>query len=204
MAVSAADYVAQLKELLPPGPAWPRGDSASMLAMLIEVWAQEFAKVDARVHALVTEADPRAAQETFSEWLEQWGLPDECIELWSTVNNNTLRTLLVQKVTTVGGQNRQFFIDLAAQFGYQIEIDEFRRHTVMSDTLDVLADELWPSTWRVNVFGSAGSKTTYHEVTGGAEEALAWWGDMLIECLIRRYAPAQADLYFGYLTFEDS
>jgi uncharacterized protein YmfQ (DUF2313 family) len=43
---------------------------------------------------------------------------------------------------------------------------------------------------------------TYHNVMGGAEEALAWWGDNLIECLIKRYAPAHTTLYFGY--FEDA
>lgn len=199
MAITAQEYVAGLKALLPPGPAWPRGDSTSLLALLIETWAQEFARVDARAHALITEADPRFCQETFQEWLTQWGLPDECIKLWSTINNTTLRNLLVYKVTSLGGQTPQFFIDLAAMFGYQIEIDEFRGYTVMADTLDVLADELWPSTWEVNVLQSAGTKMSYHEVTGGVEEPLAWWGDALIECLIRRYAPAHTQVGFAYI-----
>ena len=115
------------------------------------------------------------------------------------MNNTTLRKLLIQKVTSIGGQTPQFFIDLASMFGYTIEIDEFRGYTVMADTLDVLAEELWPSTWEVNVLQSAGEKMTYHEVTGGVEEPLAWWGDALIECLIRRYAPAHTQVSFAYI-----
>lgn len=199
MAVTAQEYVAHLKALLPPGPAWPRGDAASMYAMLIEVWANEFTRIDARAHALINEADPRFCAETFDEWLTQWGLPDECVLLWSNANQSTLRTLLVHKVTSVGGQTVQYFCDLAAMFGYLIEIDEFRGYTVMADTLDVLAEELWPSTWEVNVLKSAGTKMTYHQVTGDVSEPLAWWGDALIECLIRRYAPAHTNVSFAYI-----
>ena len=199
MAVTAQEYVNQLKALLPPGPAWPRGDSTSMLALLIETWATEFARVDARAAALIAEADPRFCQETFQDWLAQWGLPDECTKLWAHLNTTTLRTLLLQKVTGIGGQTPQFFFDLAGMFGYVIEIDEYRSYTVIADTLDVLADELWPSTWEVNVLQSAGTKMTYHEVTGGVEEPLAWWGDALIECLIRKYAPAHTQVSFSYI-----
>ena len=72
MGVTAKEYVGMLKELLPPGPAWPRGDSASLYALMFEVWGAELARVDARARALVTEADPRVAIETFPEWLDEW------------------------------------------------------------------------------------------------------------------------------------
>ena len=44
MAVTANEYVGMLKELLPPGPVWPRGDSTSLYAMMFEVWAIELAQ----------------------------------------------------------------------------------------------------------------------------------------------------------------
>ena len=81
MAVTANEYVGMLKELLPPGPVWPRGDSTSLYAMMFEVWAIELARIDSRANALITEADPRFAIETFPQWLEEWGLPDECLKL---------------------------------------------------------------------------------------------------------------------------
>lgn len=199
MAVSAQEYVAQLKKLLPPGPAFPRGDSETMLAMLLEVFAQELARADARIGALIEEADPRFCLETFLEWLEEWGLPDECASQWQNLTNDTLRELLLWKITGNGSPTIGFFVDLAAMFGYDICIDEFRRFRVTSHVTDVLADERWPHTWRVNVLNSSGSAVKWHKVTGGAEEPLAWWGDNLIECLIRKYAPAHTTVLFGYL-----
>ena len=65
MAVTAHEYVGMLKELLPPGPAWPRGDSTSLYAMMFEVWGTELARIDSRANALIKEADPRFAIETF-------------------------------------------------------------------------------------------------------------------------------------------
>jgi uncharacterized protein YmfQ (DUF2313 family) len=198
MAVSASEYVGMLKELLPHGVAWPRGDSTSLYALMFEVWGAELARVDARARVLITEDDPRFAIETFQEWLDEWGLPDDCIRAWSDANDSTLRKLLLWKIQTVGSQNWQFFVDLAAMFGYVITIDEFNRHSVRSRTSDVLSEEMWPHTWRVNVLAAQGSAMTYHQVTGDAKEPLAWWGDSLIECLIRRYAPAHCTLIFAY------
>ena len=200
MAVTTqAEYERLLKQLLPPGPAWPRGDAASLLAMMIEVWAVELSRVDSRARSLVKESDPRFAVETFDEWLEDWGLPDACTLAWADVNTSILRTLLLWKIQTIGRQDRQYFVDLAAMFGYQIVIDEFRQHTVMSSSMDALCSEPWPYTWRVNVLESAaGAVMTYHKVSGPVSEALAWWGDRLIECLIKKYAPAHTNVYFGY------
>ena len=196
------EYARMVKQLLPPGPAWERGDATSMIAMMIEVWAEELARVDSRVRTLVREADPRFAVETFKDWLDGWGLPDDCLRAWADMNVTTLRTLLLYKIKTIGRQDRQYFIDLAEMFGYRIVIDEFRTHTVQSTAMDGLFGEEWPHVWRVNVLTGAGSVMGYHTVLGQVSEALAWWGDRLIECLIKRYAPAHTELYFGYYGFE--
>lgn len=198
MGVTAKEYVGMLKELLPPGPAWPRGDSTSLYALMFEVWGAELARVDSRARALVTEADPRVAIETFPDWLDEWGLPDECILAWSEANDSTLRNLLLWKIKTVGSLNWKYFVDLAGFFGYIVTIDEFFKHTVRSRVSDVLASERWPHTWRVNVLSAQGAAMTYHDVKGDAKEPLAWWGDLLIECLIKRYTPAHTTLYIAY------
>lgn len=204
MGVTAKEYVGMLKELLPPGPAWPRGDSASLYALMFEVWGAELARVDARARALVTEADPRVAIETFPDWLDEWGLPDECILAWSEANDSTLRNLLLWKIKTVGSLNWKYFVDLAGFFGYIVTIDEFFKHTVRSRVTDVLASERWPHTWRVNVLSAQGAAMTYHEVRGDAKEPLAWWGDLLIECLIKRYTPAHTTLYIAHNATKES
>lgn len=117
MAVTAAEYDANIKALLPPGPAWPRDDTGSVMAMLIGCWAVEFSRVDSQAMALINEADPRFCSETFEDWITQWGVPDSCLEAWGSLladglTETILRQALLQKITTIGSQSLQFFVDL--------------------------------------------------------------------------------------------
>ena len=199
--VSSAEYLQMLKRLLPPGIAFPRQDVTSVWALLLECWAIELSRIDSRLDALVREDDPRISLECFTKWLEEWGEPDLCAGLVTGLNDTILRQLLLFKITTVGGQSRQFFADLAARFGYRIQIDELQRYTVQSQVMDALWSEPKPFWWRVNILSGTsaeGSTVSAHTVIGGVNEALAWWGDQLIECLIERYKPAHSEVIYGY------
>lgn len=197
--VSSDEYLLMLKKLLPPGVAFPRGDATSFVALLLECWAIELSRADARIDALIRENDPRISVECFSDWLEEWGLPDVCTGLLANMTDTTLRQLLLFKVTTVGGQNRQFFADLAARFGYRIQIDEYRHHTVDSQVMDGLWSSDVEHYWKCNILTGAENATAQlHNTLGVVSEPLAWWGDQLIECLIEKYKPAQSEVLFGY------
>lgn len=205
MAVSASGYTAHLKSLLPRGPAWPRDDLTSPLAMMIEVWALELARIDGRVESLIAEADPRFCTETFSDWLAQWGIPDDCLTAWGSIlsdglTEKILRQALIQKMTTVGSQSLQFFIDLALNYGYRITIDEYRTWNVMSTVMNQMidADNQWIHWWKVQVHTGGEMQITWHDAMGGASEALCWWGDAVVECVIKQYAPAHTRVVFGY------
>jgi uncharacterized protein YmfQ (DUF2313 family) len=58
------------------------------------------------------------------DWERNWGLPDPCLTHPPTALNDR-RLALVAKMTMLGGQSRQFFIDLAATYGYTITITEY-------------------------------------------------------------------------------
>ena len=198
---SYQEYEEMLRQLLPPGPAFPRGDYESMMAMLLEVFALELSRIDSRVDALVWEDDPRVSVECFREWLEEWGLPDVCSNLLNNLTDSVLRQLLLFRITVPGGQSKKFFVELAARFGYEIQIDELRPYTVQSEVMDAMWSTAAAYTWRVNVLSGAAAENTtasMHTVIGGADEPLAWWGDMLLECLIERYKPAQTEVVYGY------
>jgi uncharacterized protein YmfQ (DUF2313 family) len=177
------------------------------MAMLIECWAVEFSRVDSQAMALINEADPRFCSETFEDWITQWGVPDSCLEAWGSLladglTETILRQALLQKITTIGSQSLQFFVDLAKTYGYSITIDELFNQTVLSTVLTPFASGTgWASQWRVHVYKNAGATVSRHTAIGTAEEALAWWGDSVIECVIRHYAPAHTNVIFGY--FED-
>jgi uncharacterized protein YmfQ (DUF2313 family) len=190
--MTATEYRAQLQALLPPGLAWPRDDSAP-LPRLLHAWAEELARLDARAKTLVDEADPRTTTELLTDWERVAGLPDACTGPLETLTQR--RAALVARLTGLGGQSPAYFIALAAALGYAITITEFRPHLVMSDVDAPLCDAPWRFVWQVN----AATETVRHLlVDSPVDEPLAIWGNALLECVIRRFAPAHTLVLFAY------
>jgi len=109
--------------LLPSGIAWPR-DPDTVLMMLVRALAEEWARVDGRgADLLGREADPRATIELLGEWESAFGLPDPCVAEPLTIEDR--QGALYGRMTTLGGQSRAFFIQLAADMGYEISITEY-------------------------------------------------------------------------------
>lgn len=199
MSTPSEEYLRMLKQLLPPGPAFPRGDRASMVALMLEAWSVELARIDSRIETLISENDPRVSVEAFEDWCAEWGIPDVCENLLGDLSTVTLRQLLLFKITTIGGQSVRFFAELAKIFGYTIQIDEIRPYTVDSQVMDAMWSNGVAHTWRVNILtGQEDSTAQMHNTLGTVNEPLAWWGDGLLECLFARYKPAHTEVYYGY------
>lgn len=192
MALTTDDYLQQLQALLPQGPAWSR-EADAVLTKLLTAFAEEFAKIDARIDALVNEADPRTTNELLADWERVAGLPDLCTGIPPTIALR--RELLVSKLTNLGGQSKAFFIALAAKLGYTITIDEFKRFRVNSRVNEVLNDSDWAYVWRVNAAQDTVRKFT---VAGRVNEPLASWGNTALECVITRLKPAHTHVQFAY------
>jgi uncharacterized protein YmfQ (DUF2313 family) len=134
---SAADYAEGFQDLHPVGPAWPRaeapapgdtvprGDDEALSDLtrgLAKIWGE---KVDSRAADLLfIETDPRQTFELLPDWERAFGLPDPCND--EVQDLAARRAALIRKLTLLGRQDRQFFIDLAAGLGYQIRICEYR------------------------------------------------------------------------------
>ena len=117
---TAADYLSQLRGLLPSGVAWRAADGLS-ITNLLQAMADELARVDGRAAQLHEEADPTTTNEILPDWERIAGLPDNCSEtLADTVQQR--RSALVSKLTQQGGQSPQYFIDIAAALGYMARI----------------------------------------------------------------------------------
>lgn len=195
MALSSSDYLQQLQALLPPGPAWS-SDDTSFITHLFNGLAQELGRVDGRVLQLVEEADPRTVAELFSDWERVAGLPDACAVAFGgdqTVAQR--RSALVGRLTTLGGQSPAYYIGVAAALGYAITITEFQQHSVNDDVNCYLYDPAWNFAWQVN---AALNTVTDLTVDSTVDDALAIWGNSLLECVIKRLAPAQSTVLFSY------
>lgn len=193
MGITADDYRSQLGVLLPKGPAWA-SDESSTLAHFIDAWSQEFTRIHSRLDALIEDVDPRSTYELLPDYERLFGLPTDCM---AGVNQaiEQRRNALVSQMISVGGQSRAYFIELAAAAGFAITITEFTPFTVGMTVVDPIYGENWWFAWQIN---ASLNTVTHFLVTSGVNEALATWGNNLLECLINRYKPAHTITIFSY------
>lgn len=193
MAMSVEQYQAALLALLPKGDAWPT-DLDSDMAKLMHGIAEEFARIDARAEDQLRESHPSSAAEMFEEWEHQYALPLPCITDEQTMVER--RAALVQAYQAHGGQSRAFFIAVAAALGFTITIDEFIPMHAGCLAGAPCNGEDWAFVFQVN----APETTTTHFTAGTsvAGEALASWGNAMLECAIKRLVHAHRVVQFSY------
>ncbi|WP_114152653.1 YmfQ family protein [Chromobacterium haemolyticum] len=194
MAMTAAHYQQQLAALLPPGLAL-KAEEGSELATLLASLAARLADADARAQLLLQESDPRRAVALLPEWEASLGLPDAC-----TVGEQTLlarQQAVVAKLTDTGGARVPRFLQLAERLGYPgATITRFRYHHCEMSCEEPLQDIGWRHTWALNL--PAGTRVVEATTESGTEEPLRTWGDTMIECVIRREAPAVSTVLIAY------
>lgn len=179
-----------LKRLLPPVSYDSAGPNIA-----VELGAAGALLDTALVRAgdILRESDPRSVIESLSDWERVYGLPDPC--MGPAQSFAPRRAALVAKVDGVGGLTKQYFIDLAAQLGYAITIDEFAPHSVISRVNHALYGTGVYWLWQVN----APATTSFmHSVIGPVSEPLAVIGNQLLECVLGRLKPAHTTLVFNY------
>lgn len=193
MGLGIEKYTAMIQNLLPVGYAWPRQANTNMENLLTAL-ATEPERVDCRVQDMLTEAYPLTTSELLTDWERALGLPEECEGLGDTVQKR--RQAVHQKLSSLGGQSPQFYIDLAASIGFEITITEFDPFCAGDPCGDPLYGDDWAHTFQVN----AAEETIlyFNAGEGSAGEPLASWGNSLLECVINRYKPAHSVVIFAY------
>ena len=131
-------------------------------------------------------------------WLEayerEYGLPDACFSGPLTLDEriNQLAVALREE----GGISREFYLWLAAVFGYALKIREFKPFRAGSKAGEPLTNGLWRYAW---VLHSSGTRIrAFRAGRSRAGEPLRVWGDTRFECLFRKHAPAHTVLHFAY------
>ncbi len=191
--MTSADYLSPLQKLLPNGAAWPTAADTA-LTRLLNAFADELARVDARAFDLVEEADPRTTAEMLSDWESAFGLPDPCTSTPDTTAERLIA--LAAKVTSVGGSSPRFYIDLAESLGYTITITEFDPFVAGSKAGDAITNGDWAYAWQSNAAATA--ITAFSAGAGVAGDPLRDWGNALLECALTRLKPAHTHVNFQY------
>lgn len=209
MSDKTQSYLMMFQSLLPSGQAWNR-ESGSSTTNLLTVMSSEFAKIHGRADDLLNEADPRTTIELLSDWESNLGLPDTCTGGFNTIQER--RDAVVQKVTMTGGQSAQYFKDVAAAIGYEIEIAEFRpfvcglSECALTENIQGNTTLIYGITdqedirfnWRVTVLGS---RVTWFSC-GVSELGKDHFAEIAnasdLECLLNRIKPSHTNLIFSY------
>lgn len=193
---TAAEYLLQLKALLPQGPAWD-AERVPELAVVLEGLSVELARVDARIVALGAEMDPAGVTELVPDWEAVMGLPDDCLGDSPSFGDRQLA--VQQRLSAVGSQTPEYFVAIAKGQGYpnptvtQHRAPRFGR---------VRFGNAHFGTWHVQFMWTLN--------TGGRQRigrrfGVSYWGERFgvnsgsaLECLIRRYAPAHTVVHINY------
>lgn len=197
---SEADYAGLMAQLLPRGAAWDFAPDGPFAGLLLAFGA-EFARLDARVLALVEEADPRTTLELLPDWERVAALPDSCTGAPDNVGER--QVALHQKITGLGGQSRADFIEIAARIGYEIEIEEHRPFRAGMACNQPATDEAWAHAWTVEVqppdgLFEAEEFIAHFKVGDRVGTRIRGFGSLDLECVISRAAPAHTQVIFAY------
>ncbi|MGH7027939.1 YmfQ family protein [Brevundimonas sp.] len=176
-----ADYLDQLKALLPQGVAWTR-EADSTLSAVLEGVAAELARADERGRDLMVQTDPRVVTEMLADWEQAWGLPDGCVSAEPTEAGR--RLALHQRVASLGGQSASYYVGLAAMLGYDVDVETFRPTRLPFTIAAPIMGRPWAFAWKLAVYGPIGDVPVY------ASADLA--------CVIGRLKPGHTVVSFDY------
>jgi len=225
------EYTWALSALLPMGIAWPRWED-SVLMKTVRGLAGIMGYVDGRAADLLEiESDPRITTEMLDSWERAWGLPDPCFRRIDEQPDGTIvvlpptvgerRKMLVQKMTLLGGQSKTFFLEEVGGFlGYDINITEYRPFMCGVDrcgdarAYDPVAGSLgeFPCqignpnmrfVWTVHILSPKLVWFRASEGQAGIDHHLEIEKANDLECIIRRWAPAQTYPLFDYSKIGD-
>ncbi len=200
MAMTEAQYRDQLAALLPRGVIWERAlDDDSVIGWLLQSFGNQLSTTETSAEKLIDEADPCQAVQLLSQWLDVWDVPGDCIRsLVGTLPQERLRQILVRKIQGVGLQPRAFFIALAADMGFDAEIEEGHCFQCCSRVNHRVYGKEWASYWFFVVLSGNSSQLTQFNCRSRADEPLAAWGNSGLECMLRAVCPAHTHLSFIY------
>ncbi len=202
--MSAEKYMRIFQNLLPRGVIWNRRLSSKLSKLLLGL-GDEASRIDDRILTLVEEYDPRTTNELLSTWEDNLGLPDSCAA--ADAPANIRRARVVWKLAGwLNGQNLQFFIDLAAIFGYTLVEADFTFYNRFrvgvgrvgaAWGLGRIYGADWEYHWSVSVPSTA--YTAFRVGVNRCGDALRYNSNDELECLFNKFKPAHTTVELTFV-----
>lgn len=177
---------------------------------LVEGLAQESARLEERGQDFLREMDPTQTFEMIDDWERMLKIPDECTPDNYDPSLYERRLRILQKLTTGGGQSRNFFKLIAQQLGFDTDIldvvnfkdfraGEGRAGDRISNSTTSGGDTSttgWAYTFAIKA--PASLSRPFLAGQGVAGDRLKLVNNTTLECVIRKFAPAHVTVLFFY------
>lgn len=192
-------YLNLIRKVFPRGKAWERiFESDSVLSKLSNSYAMELEKIDLRAKTLIKEVDPRTTLELLTDWERLLGLPDECDNTEDqTVQERRQRVL--QVLTLQRAQNEDFYVQLAANFGFDADVisaEDQPPFVAGSKAGDRLTNGDWRYTFVIEA--PAEFLVRFRAGQGTAGDPLVKVGNDTLQCLMEKHKPAHTIVLFSF------
>jgi len=194
-------YSKVIRRLFPKGLAWlGLQDFESNLYKLLDSYSNEPYRIDKRSTELIKEVDPRTTLELLRDWERLLGLPDECDSAPEDQSIQERRTRIIQVLTTRGGQNESFYQQLAANFGFDVDVISAEDQPPFLAGQARAGDRLTNGLWRYAFVIKAPAEflVLFKAGQGAAGDPLVKVGNSVLECLMEKHKPAHTVVLFSF------
>lgn len=191
---AVSDFQSVFLNLLPRGLIWPK-DLNSVQAQVMGSLAPTYWRVAQAAVDLIADSFPATVIDMLTEWQLSLGLPDPCAGPAPTLVQQ--RQQIVARLTDSGGQSIPYFVNLAAQLGYTITINNLAPFRCgQSSCTHPLGDSDWMFVWQVNAPQFTVQPFLAGQSTAG--DPLSSDGNGVLECELEERQPAHSILQFNY------
>lgn len=196
-------YIQLIKSHMPQGWVWDgKNDKNSTFYKLISSLAPEFLRLEERADEFIDDFFPDGTFHMLEDWERLLGLPDECDPDGATTIQER-RNRVLQVLTTRGGQNEAFFVTLASNFGYDIDVIEVKDNPPFRAGYARAGDRLTNGDWvyAFIVEAPADSVVRFRAGQSRAGDRLLTVQSSVLECLLNKYKPAHSIVLFSFGEF---
>jgi uncharacterized protein YmfQ (DUF2313 family) len=121
MAYDITAYTTALTKLLHSGDGWPKTTDSNLFAT-VQLFVPSLLRWIQYSEVCQTECFPTTTVQNLDVWSKSVSVPGS--DYPETLTNDQIKMITLLRVTDLGGQSPQYFIDYAAILGYTIWIEE--------------------------------------------------------------------------------
>jgi uncharacterized protein YmfQ (DUF2313 family) len=190
----ASDFLSAIHALMPRGLAWPK-DPLSVMARAMSGLSPTWQRHTQQNNNLLIDAFPSTSVQLLSNWESALGLPDPCAGPSPTLQGRQAQ--VVARFAGSGGQSIPYFTQYAATLGYTVTVTEFTPFRIGQHGMGCpLGTQDWAFAWQIN----APAETVTYFAMGQSYmgQALASWGNAVLQCELTEISPAHTVLNFSY------